>query len=434
MFSQLTSLLTGSAAGQVLGFFFIAALTYAYQPAALGEYQLCFSAAVFLSIVLTLKLEIAIPTLPSGDVLPHILAIFWLITGQTALLLVLTGLADWFDIFDALGLQIFESGTAILLTFAIAILLALNGVARFVLIQQKAFNSIALTLFIQSGGRGAFQYALQIMQQFGLLLGDIVARSLMLLIAYFGFRKIQYNDNLKVNFVASEFQPIERGSVTNDTKRSLRSTLAPHWRYPVWVVPSTILNNAMGLLLIPLIAFKYGLEEAGIAAVSYRVLTAPNSLLGAALADILFSRFSDYAKNADFEKILHEFLLASVGLVSISAIGFGSLYIMADYLPFVLDTSYEKVGVYVQLLLPWFAVQLVASPLSRVIFVFDKQAYKLVFDIASVSTLLVFTFFIDEQSILGFLTDLANVMATLYFLYYIGLAMIVLLQRRAPYR
>lgn len=392
MLKQLTKLLSGSALGQLIAFLFIPILTHLFEPDVFGEYQVAFSMALFLAILFSWKLEIALPTLNSDQIYGHMKSVAKLIIINA---IILSGILTL--IITQTTLLSIQTSAPIFITFTIliAVCMAFNSLFRFYLIEKQKFGTISLVLFCQSGGRSAAQWLMQLLPKMGLLIGDLLARTTMLLIAISVFVK---QDKVK-------------------TDSSVKQTIASQWRYPVWVMPSTLLNSSMAILLIPLIAYKFGAFEAGVVAVAYRLITAPNSLIGAAIADVLFARFTGFAKKMQFKTLRAEFVKASMLLVLLSLSGFGLLYLLADYLTLLLAANYQSAPLYLITLIPWFAAQFMVAPLSRVIFIYNKQALKFIIDLMIFANLLLLIFLFDGVDILSFLQSVSLNMALIYLAY-----------------
>jgi O-antigen/teichoic acid export membrane protein len=419
---QIGSLLSGSALGQLVGFGFMLALTHVYSPKLLGEYQTALSASMFLGTIFSLKLELPLPTLARTLVRPHVIAVARLILFQTVFYTILAAFLIEFFLPQTEGPESISAMT-IYLAVIIGMLIAFNNLLRFFLISHKDFSALAVILFVQGGGRGFFQFVIQSLQSFGLFAGDIIARTLTLFMGAQWLRKRSGRD--------AAIERIDQGDQIDDwVKIGWVGLFRSHWRYPVWVVPSTVLNSSMEWLLIPVIATRFGFVEAGIVAVGYRILIAPNSLLGAAVADVLFARFSDLYRDNKVARLRKEFFLATGTLLSISLITFGGVGYFASFITKAIDASYIDADIYIKVLIPWFACQLVVSPLSRLIFVYEKQVYKFIFDFLVFLTLLVFSLTMKELPINDFLLYLASVMGFLYLFYY--LLLVVLLYSGRP--
>lgn len=396
MFKQLTKLLSGSALGQLIAFLFIPILTHVYEPDVFGQYQVAFSVATFLAIVLTFKLEIALPTVTEQEAQGMAFSIGKLVLFNVLVLaLVMVILSQYTKVLPAV-----VSSDVLLASVVMATLIALNNIARFLLIGANKFGTISITLFSQSGGRSVLQWLLAWASQLGLIIGDLLARLAMVIISV---KAIRFNVQ------------------TN----SIFTLLKQHWRYPIWVMPSTLLNNSMAVLLLPVIAYQFGAVEAGVVAVAYRLITAPNSLIGAALADVLFAQFTEQAKQGKFVYLQTQFSKYSLLLILLSILIFACVYLLSPLLGILVDVKYQQAQDYLILLLPWFAAQFAVAPISRVIFIFDQQLLKLVFDVMVGLNLLWQVYIKPASSVADLLSEISISMACLYCIYLLLLHAIV---------
>lgn len=393
MLQQLSKLLSGSALGQLIAFLFIPLLTHLYEPEVFGEYQVAFSVALFIAILLSWKLEIPIPTIDESKISTHIKNVASLVSINSIVLFIALYLITTHT---SLLPEALDNSSLLMFTLVMAILMAFNNLARFYLIEKQKFGTISMTLFCQSGGRSVLQWLLQAMSNLGLLIGDVLARVTMLAMSVRVMRK----------------EPQQNKDSTN-----LKQTLSEHWRYPVWVMPSTLLNSSMAIMLLPLIAYKFGAVEAGIVAVAYRLITAPNSVIGAALSDVLFARFSKLAKAQQLKQLKLEFVKISMGLAGISVAGFSIIYFLSDYLGLVVAAEYVLASEYMIALIPWFAAQFMVTPLSRIVFIFNKQLVKLIIDVLIFANLVALVWFTQEQPVVQFLSDISMNMALIYGAY-----------------
>jgi O-antigen/teichoic acid export membrane protein len=402
MHKQLSKLLSGSALGQLIAFLFIPILTYVFDPVVFGEYQVAFSIAMFTAILLSLKLEIATPTIADEEVQGFVKSVIVVIAMNTLIFsLALIAIVQWTDWLP----EALDKPQVLGFTIAISALIALNNTARFLLIEKQAFGTISTTLFMQSGGRSFFQWCSQVASNIGLLLGDLIARCAMLGLVL---------ASKKVSIKTLLSAPV-----------AILQVLKTQWRYPVWVVPSTLLNNSMALLLIPVVSHQFGLVEAGIVAVAYRLITAPNSLIGAAFSDVLFARFSQQVKQNNIKALQRDFAKFSLLFIALSVVGFAIIYHLAPYLAVLVEQEYAASADYLIVLIPWFAAQFAVAPLSRVVFVFNQQALKLVFDLMVALNLVWQVTFNHGDTALVFLTETSMSMAAIYGVYLIILHLIV---------
>ena len=159
------------------------------------------------------------------------------------------------------------------------------------------------------------------------------------------------------------------------------------WRYSL---PAGLLNIAAGKFPLFLIGAKYGLIEAGLFALTERVLTAPVSLLAASVLEV-FKREAVHAfqTSGNCTKAYRSTFKALVLL------GCGpALFIFAfapDFCAWVFGEPWRGAGDFARILAPLYFLNFVASPLSYVFFVAGKQKVEFVWQIVLfITTITVF--------------------------------------------
>jgi len=173
--------------------------------------------------------------------------------------------------------------------------------------------------------------------------------------------------------------PSPRISLT--PSRAQRDYLKKHqsfWRYSL---PAGLLNTAAGKFPLFLIGAKYGLFEAGLFALTERILTAPISLLAASVLEV-FKRQSVH----EFQTLGNctaAFRSTFKGLV---LLGSGPALLIFAFAPdlcaWVFGEPWREAGEFARILAPLYFLAFVASPLSYVFFVAGKQKIELVWQVA----------------------------------------------------
>jgi len=193
-----------------------------------------------------------------------------------------------------------------------------------------------------------------------------------------------------------------------------RSYLRKHesfWRYSL---PAGLLNIAAGKFPLFLIGAKYGLVEAGLFALTERVLTAPVSLLAASVLEV-FKREAVHAfqTTGNCTKAYRSTFKALVLL------GCGpALFIFAfapDFCAWVFGEPWRGAGDFARILAPLYFLNFVASPLSYVFFVAGKQKIEFVWQIVLFITTI--TVFLMPLSLTQILWNYTISRSLLYVIY-----------------
>ena len=111
--------------------------------------------------------------------------------------------------------------------------------------------------------------------------------------------------------------------------------------------------------------------EAGFLLLAMQVMTAPMTLLGSSISQVYMSR----APEALREGRLAPFTLSIMRRLAI--VGVGPLIIVGVFapplFPLIFGQEWARAGVIVAWLVPWMALQFIASPVSMVMFVVGRQ-------------------------------------------------------------
>lgn len=162
--------------------------------------------------------------------------------------------------------------------------------------------------------------------------------------------------------------------------RQLCDTAHRYRRFPLVLAPSGLLN-ALGLQLpVLLIALWYGDAVAGWLGLAQRVLAAPATLLGAAVAQVYLGEFARAARG-DVERARSIFLRASRKLALI-AVPAAAVVIVAAPSAFTVlfGAAWANGGAYAQALAVGTAAHFVASPLSQTVVVLGRPGRQFAWD------------------------------------------------------
>lgn len=349
--------LSGTAAAQaipVLGSLIIARL---YAPAEFGLFATWFGIATLASIALTGRYEMALPLEPDGEqrrVGMVATVSFTLASG--ALLLVLSGIVlllfpEWLHGFPVVLCVIFAP-TAVVIALARtwqcwAAAEGLYAELSFMRLAQAFFVTL---LQIVVGLKLPSATALGMAYAVGVLLG--------------------------VGLAASR---LPLGSLPK-LARMLPFFLT-HQRFPKMSLPADCVNTAAGQLPLLIVASRFGAEVAGLLALALRTMGAPIALLGASVLDV-FRRDAalSYRERGECQKeFFQTFKVLSLGaLVASVPMGLFCEPLFAH----LFGESWRGAGVMAAWLMPMFALRFVASPLSYMFYVAEKQHIDLIWQIA----------------------------------------------------
>ena len=156
-----------------------------------------------------------------------------------------------------------------------------------------------------------------------------------------------------------------------------------HWRFPVFSLPADSLSSFGALLPVALIGSQYGAASAGQVALTIRVLAAPVGLLGKAIQDV-FKREAvlEREQRGSCERLYFTILLGAFPVMVLFVVTLhyfgpaGFLLLFGD--------EWRQAGEMSKSLAPVFALSLVASPLSYIVYLVNRQHIDLVWQAALV--------------------------------------------------
>lgn len=157
--------------------------------------------------------------------------------------------------------------------------------------------------------------------------------------------------------------------------RNLGPAFRRNRRYPLFSTPEALFNIAGVQIPVLLIAAHAG-AEAGFLLLAMQVMTAPMTLLGSSISQVYVSRApTEYREGrlAPFTlAIMRRLVLVGVAPLILA----GALAPLV--FPWLFGADWTRAGEIVAWLVPWMALQFIASPVSMVMFVVGRQRAMLV--------------------------------------------------------
>lgn len=177
-------------------------------------------------------------------------------------------------------------------------------------------------------------------------------------------------------------------NLLRDSRAALRgisagrmATLARrHYRFPAYSVPEALLNTSSMELPVILIAAVAVGPEAGFLMLAMRVMGMPMALIGSSVAQVYLAEARaklNAGTLSDFTRATM-WTLFKTGAPVLLAVGILSPAIF----PILFGSEWERAGWLVMWMTPWFILQFVASPVSMVLHVLDKQLAALILQAA----------------------------------------------------
>lgn len=352
----------GAALAQLLGVAVAPIVTRVYGPSEFGQVGLVVAFINIAAVTLSLRLEMAIVSSPSREEAARVALL-------ALLILPLTTLAATVAFFVLIVLPVGPyANVPVAWTLLLPIPLAAIGlvsVVRYWVVRRQDYVPLSQIAVIQSVVRGAGQVGLGILHfgALGLFLGDLLGR-----IA--GTTRLSIRE--LPDIVAAAGRPAWYGA---------RSLLLRYWKFPAFSLPSSFIDTLAAVLPLPLIGLFYGLEAAGYYSLVQTVFALPSTLVARSVADVFHGRVAALARDAPGR--VAWLFLRTAGALGAIAIPIGvAVFVLGPALfPLVFGEQWQTAGHVAAVLAPRMVVQMIVSPLSRIVFVYQGQEAKLIFDI-----------------------------------------------------
>jgi O-antigen/teichoic acid export membrane protein len=352
----------GAALAQLLSAAAAPIITRLYGPSQLGQFGLVVSFLNIAAVTLTVRLEMAIVSSTSREEAARVALLAMVI-------LPLSTLVATAALFVMIVLPVGPyAQIPVVWTLLVPIPLAAIGlvsVLRYWVVRRQDYVPLSQIGIIQSATRGAGQVGLGFLHfgALGLLLGDLLGR-------------IAGTTRLLVR----EF-PAITAAAGRPAWHGARSLLLRYWKFPAFSLPSSFLDTLASVLPLPLIGQFYGLGAAGYYALVQTVFALPVGVVAQSVADVFHGRVAALARDAP-GRVGWLFLRTAGTLGSIGLPIGAAVFIFAPAVfPFVFGEQWRTAGYVAAVLAPRMVVQMIVSPLSRIVFVYQGQQAKLIFDV-----------------------------------------------------
>lgn len=358
--TNVAGVLSGTAVAQaipVLGALILARLFF---PDAFGAYSVWLGFVLILTVLLTLRLEMALPVMDDGRSREEAAALIFvtiLLVGAGVLLvaIVLWGLGAISGEFAGPWLLCSIVAAAVLTAASETWqgLAAADGTYR-ILVKIRIGRAASILLC-------QIAAALASREPEALILGHVIGLGLTLIFA-------------------QRVRPLPFPAAAG-----LGPKLWAFWRsysrFPTFALPADLINSVSAQMPLFILSLRFGAEVAGIFALAMRVLLTPVGLLGRSVLDV-FRRYSAEAFRtrgectAEYVSTIKVLFLFSLALAA-------GTFLLAEYLfAFAFGEAWRQAGTFAVWLAPLVALGFMASPLSYVFYVVGRQNVDLMWQIS----------------------------------------------------
>ena len=339
-------------------------LTRFYSPEDFSILALYVAILTIAAPVTCMRLDTAIPLPESDDEAANLLA---LALSSTIVVIVLLGLVVLFfgtALTTAVGRP--EIAPHLwLVPFGVG-LMGFYSSFQYTVMRQKAFTLIARTKVMQAlaGLSSQIGLAWAGYVPLGLLLGHaLMSGAGVVTLALRIFR-----------------QSAGEGALTAVSWYRMLQALNTYRRFPQYSVAGDLSNNAGIQLPILLIAAFITGPEAGLLFLAMRAVGTPMTIVGGAIAQVYYSYAADYARQGT---LADETTKIFKRLSRMLVVPMLALCLFApDLFRIAFGPEWERAGIIVIMMMPWYAFRLISSPISMVMHVQMRQRLMLMLTLA----------------------------------------------------
>lgn len=371
---------SGTAVAQAIPLVGSLVIARLFAPAEFGVFTAWLGIAAIVGVFVTGRFEMALALEPDGE--PRERAA--MATVATTLLLVAAVTLIGTPVYLLLGDRLPQLPSALLLLFVPAfITLAASQIWQAWAAADGRFRALSMMRIVQAATITGLQ----------ILVGAIAPEASSLAAAHI------IGVAAGVGFMAIQLPPrrLDGGRVT------LRAFWRRYRKFPLFSLPADTVNTTAAQLPLVLVASRFGAEAAGFVALAFRTLGAPISLMGTAVLDVFKRRASSaWRERGDCAA---EYRQTFVVLAAGSAVATVIFWFAGEELFAVaFGEEWRPAGKAALILLPLFALRFVASPLSYVFYIAEKQHVDLMWQVcllgSTLATLLLLPTY--ERALLGY--------------------------------
>jgi len=347
------TLMTGTTIAQAIPIVISPILTRIYTPEDFGVFALYMSLVAFISIIITARYEMAIVLPKNDEDAINILALSFLIM---IVIIILTTFIIIFFKDNILNLFNAQSVGNLLYLVPISLFLAgLNQIFNYWSNRKEYFKNISSAQIFQSIGIGITQPTFGYFAIYGgLIFGNMIGRAI---------SSFVYVDKFLKN---------DKDLIFKIDKNIMIKNMKKHKDFPLvnsLHAFSDIIRTSGSIMLI---SSFFGSSILGFYTLSLRVLQVPVSIIGSALGQVLYQKFTAIHNNN--EPLYPYVKKVIIGLFIVSLPLFTILYFIAPQLfAFLFGEKWRVAGEYSQILVPYLFMNFLVSPISSIPVILEKQ-------------------------------------------------------------
>ncbi|MBB5281781.1 oligosaccharide flippase family protein [Pacificimonas flava] len=352
---------TGTAAGQAVAFAFSPLITRIYGPEIFGIQGVFLALVSILSPVVALRYPLAIIVADNDSDAWHLRRLamrmgFALSAGLTVLLLLAAEPISVLLGAEALGPLIWFLPLALLCVAA-------QDVAGYTAARRGQFRLVGVVTVVQA-----------FLANLARVLGGLAAPIAGVLVAVTSVAPAVQAGLLNLRIKG---YPESRGALG---KEEVFRLLSKHRDFPLFRMPTDVLNSASQSVPVIMLAALYSPTAAGLYALTRSVLNLPANLINAAIGNVLYARFAELSRSGS--ELWGMLLKSTLYLLSLAPIIIGVSWFSPDIFAFIFGEEWREAGHYAQWMAIWISLMIVNVPTSRIVAVIGRQGLSLLFNVA----------------------------------------------------
>lgn len=393
---HVSTVFSGSLLAQSIPIIGSLAIARIYAPSEFGEFSTWLALVSFIAVVITLRLETVLAIVEDGE--NRAKAVF--IALVTTLLMGCVFSVALFMLSSVHVTRAYLPEQAILLLLIIpaAFLVALNQIWQTWAAVDGAYGKLNAMRIIQATAMVLIQIAvgLKYPAAASLVLGFLTAAFISIVTAMM----------LMPAFLCGSFFH----------RNIFMDFFVRYKKFPLYALPADSINTAVAQLPILIVFHRFGGETAGYLALTMRVLGAPVGLVGKSVLDVFKRHAIQSLREVGdcrdiYIKTFKALMLAAVVMI------LGTVLLAEDIFRIAFGAQWVESGRMALWLLPMFALGLIASPLSYMAYLVEKQYVDLLWQISlAVLVICVLYSFSSPQSTLVFYSIAYAAMYVVYML------------------
>lgn len=337
----------GTAAAQLFALILSPIITRIYTPADFGIFSIYASIVSIAAVIATLRYDVAIPitkTSRQAKTIALVSLLFLFLFSFFIFLLLLCGLF----IFDGE----YFNGNGYLYFIPVGVFLTgFYQILNYISYKEGWFKKVAVSRLGQVFFSGFFQIGFSRLNEFGLIIGQVLGQVFSGIFLF--------------------FHALKSGYFLNFNKKYFFWGVKRYKNYPIFSTWSALFSTIALQLPTLVFAYYFGPAIVGIFALTQRVLTLPLWVVGNSVASVVHSRLAE-AKKKNNLLVLYKNVYEKLTVMALAPLLFLGI-VAPDLFAFIFGEQWRESGEFARLMLPWIYMAFVSSPFQSIFELANKQ-------------------------------------------------------------